>query len=492
MKILLASSEVHPFSKTGGLADMVGAMGKSLAQSGHEVSMVTPLYRGIQKKLPQLRREDYVLDIPMGAERVQGELWSFSPEPNLTIFFVGQPGYYDRPSLYQEGGVDYPDNAARFIFFAKCVAHIARYHPAKPEIVHGHDWQAGLVPMFLHHQERNDGWNGAPASALTIHNLAYQGVFHRSAFGLANLPWSYFTVDRLEFYGGINCLKAGIVFSDMITTVSPRYAREITTEALGCGLDDILRGRQRDLVGILNGVDYSEWRTVDNPLLQGSYSPANPEEKLRQKAALQAEMHLPVDPSVPLFATVSRLAEQKGVDIQIAALEEMLPNPMQFVLLGSGEPKYENAFRRLALRHPGKVSVRIGYDHGLSHRIEAGSDFFLMPSRFEPCGLNQMYSLRYGSIPIVRVTGGLDDSVVDIGENLEKADGIKFNEYTTRALAKAIRKALVLYSDPDLVAHYRRNGVAANFSWESTSREYLAVYQKALQRHAAREGEFFP
>ena len=492
MKILLASSEVHPFSKTGGLADMVGAMGKSLARAGHEVAVISPLYRGVAKKVPELRREDYVLDIPLGDRRVEGELWSFEEEERLTVSFLRQPGYFDRPGLYQENGVDYPDNAERYTFFCKCVAHIARHHPFKPDVVHGHDWQAGLVPVFIHFQEREDGWTGAPATCLTIHNLAYQGVFAKTAFALTNLPWSYFTPQSLEYYGGINFLKAAILFSDMLTTVSPRYAREITTEALGCGLDDLLRKRQADLAGILNGVDYSEWQTLDNPYLLGPYSIETLDEKRKQKEALQLELGLPVDASVPLFGTVTRLAEQKGLDIQIAALEEMLPNPMQFALLGSGEAKYELALRRLALRHPTKVAVRIGYDHGLSHRIEAGSDFFLMPSRFEPCGLNQMYSLRYGAIPIVRVTGGLDDSVVDINESFEKANGIKFQEYSPRALAKAIRKALTLFQNRELMEHFLQNGMAMNFSWEKTSAEYLAVYRRALAMHPSRVALPFP
>jgi starch synthase len=280
----------------------------------------------------------------------------------------------------------------------------------------------------------------------------------------------------------MNCLKAGIVFSDMITTVSPRYAREITTEQYGCGLDGVLRDHSDSLVGILNGVDYSEWNTEDNPFLPFSYTAEQMEGKLAQKKALQAEMGLPIDPAIPLFGTVSRLADQKGIDIQLAALEEMLSANMQFVALGSGDPEFEHALKRLANRYPGKVGVRIGYDHGLAHRIEAGCDFFLMPSKFEPCGLNQMYSLRYGTIPIVRVTGGLDDSVTDISEDVETADGIKFFQYTARALTKAIRKALVLYENEELMAHYRQNGMAADFSWEHTCSEYLKVYQRALEK----------
>ena len=269
-------------------------------------------------------------------------------------------------------------------------------------MVHVHDWQVGLVPLLIQHEALVTGWKSAPATVLTIHNLAYQGLFPYADYQLTNLPNEYFHADGIEFYGQMSCLKAGIVYADIITTVSPRYAREITTEEYGSGLDGVLRGRHDRLVGILNGVDYGEWKTEGNKFLKFGYNAEDFAGKAAQKAALQAEMGLPVVPDVPLFGTVSRLAEQKGIDILISALEEMLSANMQFVLLGSGDPAYERGFRTLAERHPGKVAVKIGYDHGLSHRIEAGIDFFLMPSRFEPCGLNQMYSLRYGTIPIVR------------------------------------------------------------------------------------------
>jgi starch synthase len=343
-----------------------------------------------------------------------------------------------------------------------------------------HDWQTGLVPLLIQHQALTTGWQNAPATVLTIHNLAYQGVFPFSDYSLTNLPNEYFTSAGVEFYGYMNCLKAGIVYADMITTVSPRYAREIMTEEYGCALDGVLRARQDRLAGILNGVDYSEWNTEANPFLKFSYTPHDFSGKAAQKTALQEEMGLPQNAAVPLFGTVTRLADQKGIDIQIAAFEEMLSSPLQFVVLGSGDPDFEQGLRRLAARHPDKVAVTIGYNHGLAHRIEAGCDFFVMPSRFEPCGLNQMYSLRYGTIPIVRVTGGLDDSVTDINEDPDFADGIKFSEYSARALTRAIRKALALYENKELLEHYRQNGMEADFSWENTTREYEQVFRRAI------------
>jgi starch synthase len=475
-RILIASSEVHPYSKTGGLADMVAALAKTMARRGHEVGVVTPLYLGLFEKFPGLVRLDYQLRLPMGEDYVQAEVFTLSPQPGLTLYFVHQPEYYLRSGLYSEAGQDYPDNAPRFLFFAKAVAHLARYLPLRPQVVHLHDWQTGMVPLFLHHQKHHEGWADAPPTILTIHNLAYQGVFAREAFAYTNLPRDYFRPWAAEFHGFLNCLKAGIISADQLTTVSPRYAREITTPEFGCGLDPILRHRQAVLRGILNGVDYEEWRTERNPFLPTSYSARNLAGKRLCKAILQQQMGLPGNPDVPLFGSVTRLADQKGVDIQLGALEEMLAANLQFVLLGSGSQDLERAYVRLARRHPDRVAVRIGYDHALSHRIEAGSDFFLMPSRFEPCGLNQMYSLRYATIPIVRVTGGLDDSVVDIAENRTAANGIKFQEYSPRALAKAIRKALALYGTPKLLEQYRRRAIKADFSWDRTASDYEHLY----------------
>ncbi|HUR47521.1 MAG TPA: glycogen synthase GlgA [Candidatus Saccharimonadales bacterium] len=483
MKILLASSEVHPYSKSGGLADMVGALAKTLGRAGdHTVGLVTPLYKGIRERFPLLHKTDISFPVPLGPRSVSAQVWSHAPSPGLTIYFIEQPEFFERAGLYGENGVDYPDNPERFIFFSKCIAHLARHLPWKPEIVHLHDWQTGLVPVFILHQKLTEGWGTTPHTVFTIHNLAYQGSFPSSTYPLTNLPLDYFNLNGLEFYGQLNCLKAGIVYSDAITTVSPRYAREITTEAYGCALDPVLRLRQESLHGILNGVDYEEWNTEANPNLKHPYSAAVLTGKAQIKAELQAEFGLPIDPNVPLFGNITRLAEQKGVDIQLGALEEMLAANMQFVLLGSGSPDYEKAYAQLVKRYPTKASIRLGFNQALSHRIEAGSDFFLMPSRYEPCGLNQMYSLRYGTVPIVRITGGLDDSVVDINEDTEHANGIKFEEYSVRALAKAIRKALVLYENPELLAHYRQNGMQADFSWERTAQEYRMVYEEAMGR----------
>jgi len=487
MRILLASSEVHPYSKTGGLADMVGALAKALARAGHEVRIVTPLYRDILEKYPQLKREDWQFDLPLGARWIQAELFSLEVEKGLTIYFIQQPEFYFRAGIYLEDDTSYADNDKRFIFFSKCVAHLARYSPWRPDIVHVNDWQTGLVPTLMLHQHHSEGWGNPPPVCLSIHNLAYQGVFPADAFALTNLPLEYFTMDSTEFYGELNCLKAGIVFADVITTVSPRYAREITTEAFGCGLDGLLRRQQKKLFGILNGVDCDEWNPVGDEFLLRPYSAARLAGKTANKLVLQKEMGLPVAADLPLFGTITRLAEQKGVDIQLGALQEMLSTRMQFILLGSGSPAYERGYYELARRFPDKVAVHVGYDEGLAHRIEAGCDFYLMPSRFEPSGLNQMYSLRYGTIPVVRATGGLDDSVVDYTEDASRANGIKFHEFSARALAKAIRKALALYENPALLRRFRQTAMKVDFSWNQTIGEYLKAYEVAKIFSAERD-----
>jgi len=476
MKILLASSEVHPFSKTGGLADMIGALGKAFARSGHEVGIVTPLYRGILDRFPEIRRLDWRIDLPLANWRSRAELWMFAPIQRLRVYFIHQPKYFDRASLYQEHGRDYADNGERFVFFSKCVAHLARYLPWKPDVVHVNDWQTGLVPLLILHQSHKEGWGNPPRTCLTIHNLAYQGIFPRSAYAMTNLPGHYFHTEGAEFYGKMNCLKAGIVHAGTVTTVSPRYAREITTEEFGYGLDGVLRKRRSPVSGILNGVDYDEWNTTHNPHLTHSYSPRDLSGKAMNKETLQRELELPIEPNTPLFGTITRLTDQKGVDIQLGALEEMLQARMQFVLLGSGDSAYERAFQKLAHRFAKKVATRFGYSQRLSHRIEAGCDFYIMPSRFEPCGLNQMYSLRYGTVPIVRAVGGLDDTVMDATHDAVRANGIKFVEYTPRALAKALRKALVIYANPQLFRHYQRNGMAQDFSWDRTIAAYIKAY----------------
>lgn len=483
MRVMLASSEVEPYAKTGGLADMTAALGKYLARAGHEVAMVTPLHRGMPEELAEgVQPFDWSLDLPLGAAVHHGRVLVAHPEPNLTVYFIDAPQFYDRAGLYVDpvSRSDYWDNTERYVFLCKAVVNLARYLPWRPDIVHAHDWHTALVPLLVRHQAWQEGWLDAPKTVLTIHNLAPQGRCGAAQYGLTNLPSYYFHADAAEFWGDFNPMKAGIVFSDAITTVSPTYAREITTPQYGEGLDGLLWRRHAVLSGILNGVDYEQWTTSGNPHLPAAYGPGDLAGKAAAKAAVQAELGLPVDTAVPLFGTITRLQAQKGVDLILAALEEMLPAGLQYVLLGSGRPDYEEAFRALARRHPGQVAVRIGYNGPLSHRIEAACDFYLMPSRFEPCGLNQMYSLRYGTVPVVRATGGLQDSVIDLREDASRADGIKFHEASPAALSRAIRKALALWGEPALLARYRHHGMVKDFSWRRSVGEYEALFHKLL------------
>lgn len=483
MKVLIASSELHPYSKTGGLADMVGALAKYLADAGQDVAVVTPLYQGVRARCPDLKELDWDLDLPLGSRRLTGRIWVARLGRRLKVYFVDQPELFDRRGIYQEDGRDYPDNADRFLFFSKAVVNLARYLPWQPDIVHAHDWQTGFVPLFVLHQRLREGWRNAPATQFTIHNLAYQGQFPAGDYRLANLPWDYFSPEGIEFYGGMNCLKAGLVYANQLTTVSPSYAREITTPEFGCGMDGVLRIRegQGNLVGILNGVDYSEWNTENNPHLRSPYSADALQGKAEEKARLQADLGLEVRPDVPLFGNISRLVDQKGSDLIVGALELLEGRSVQFAQLGTGSKDIERSLLNLAWRRPREVSVTIGYDNTLAHRIEAASDFYVMPSRFEPCGLNQLYSLRYGAVPVVRATGGLADSVVDVREDAARANGIKFNAPTPDALTKGWEKAMALFSETELLGHFRRNGMRADFSWSSTVDHYLALYEGLLR-----------
>lgn len=472
MRILMATSELFPYSKTGGLADMVAGLAGALAQSGHEVRVVTPLYRGVRERFPELKPFDWHCELPMGSKRVAAGVWTTTSADGVLTYFVDASAYFGRPHLYQEDGHSYADNPERFIFFSKCVTHLARYLPWRPDVVHLHDWQVAMVPLLIRHQATHDHWVSPPRTCLTIHNLAYQGTCQREHFQLTNLPLEYFNADGPEFYGSFNPLKAGLHYADCLTTVSPSYAKEITTPEMGAGLDSVLRQRGTALSGILNGVDYAEWNTTRNPHLPHAYSADNLAGKAKNKAELQAALGLPVKPDVPLFASITRLAEQKGMTLLHDVLQTELEKPIQFVLLGEGDPGIEGLCTQLAQQHRDRVAVRIGYDNALAHRIEAGADFFLMPSKYEPCGLNQLYSLRYGTIPVVRATGGLKDSVVDIAQKPKTGTGVKFTDYTMANLAKAIQRAQSLYADKAKMAATVHRAMKADFSWQTSAGKY--------------------
>jgi starch synthase len=477
MRILIVASEAVPFAKTGGLADVIGALPGALARLGHTVDVVIPRYRGIASG----DRIGHVT-VALGSQVGEADIYAVAADGVRTVF-VDRPAYFDRDYVYGASGHDYPDNPERFAFLAHAALEWAAQSEEPYEIVHGHDWQAGLVPVLLQRRFARRAALREAATVFTIHNLAYQGVFEASWLPRLGLGWDLFDVDALEFWGRLSLLKGGIVFSRLITTVSPTYAREIQTPEYGAGFDGILRHRAADLVGILNGIDYDHWDPARDPHLPEPFDASNLTGKAAAKRAVIERAGLPVRPEVlerPLVGLISRLVDQKGFDL-LAALTEELPRlDATFVLLGSGERRYEDLWLGLAARHPERIAARIGFDEPDAHFIEGGSDLFLMPSRFEPCGLNQMYSLRYGTLPLVRATGGLRDTVRNFDPATGYGTGFTFEEYSPQALLGTLRWALSVYEENKPA--WRRMQVAGmqqDFSWDASARDYVAVYERA-------------
>jgi starch synthase len=477
VRLLFASSEVFPLAKTGGLADVSASLPRALAALGHEVWVALPAYKTARAALADPRSLGPVPGLS-GATLVGGRL----PGTELPVVLVDAPSLFERPGgpYGDAAGRDWPDNARRFHGFARALCAIALDRAGlgwRPDLVHCNDWQTGLVPALLSRETPR------PATVFTIHNQAYQGLFDRARFDALDLPEAWWTPDALEFYGGFSFLKAGLVFADQLTTVSPTYARQLLEPEHGCGLDGLLRYRRDDFTGILNGIDEDIWTPATDPYLSSPYDRTTVDAgKRANKVALQREMGLPATEQIPLLGLVGRLVEQKGIDLIAEVIETWRDRPVQWVLLGNGEVRWEERLRKLAADRPEWVAVRIGYDEGLAHRIEAGADFFLMPSRFEPCGLNQMYSQRYGAIPVVHRTGGLADTVVDVlaRHDGEEATGLVFDEPTSAALALALERGLSLYRDPAAWQALRRTAMAGDFSWRRSAEQYLAVYRRAL------------
>lgn len=464
MKVLMVASEVVPFAKTGGLADVLGALPKALSQLGLEVSVLLPRYRGLPPREPFMS-----FQAKLGGKAISGtiELAHDSPIP---IYFTVNEHYYDRPGLYGEGGQDYPDNLERFAFLNQAALALAQ--EIQPEIIHAHDWHTALIPLYL--KTREDLKLSKIKTVYTIHNLAYQGQFDRAGFkvlGLAERP-------ELIAYGKLNLMKGGILFADLLTTVSERYAQEIQMPEYGHGLHEELRSRAGELFGIVHGVDYNEWNPAIDPFIAKRYDWDSLEDKVENKLQLQRINGLLEDPSIPLIGSVARLVEQKGLDLIAASLDEIVGMGAQYVLLGTGDPQFHQIFQRLAERHRGWVGVNLKYSEELAHQIEAGADIFLMPSRFEPCGLNQLYSLRYGTVPVVRATGGLDDTIHDYRE--DKGNGFKFKEYTAKAMLNALHRALDLYQDRKAWRALQARIMQEDHSWTQAAQKYLKLYERLL------------
>ncbi len=472
----MVASEAVPFAKTGGLADVVGSLPRALARLGHHVDVVMPRYRGITAGGIIGR-----ITVPLGHQITHADVYAVIDGGVRTVF-IDQPLYFDRDYLYGTGGHDYPDNPERFAFLARASLEWAAALGQPYDIVHGHDWQAGLVPMFLRRAFGSHPVLGATPSVFTIHNLAYQGVFDTSWLPRLGLGWDLLHMDALEFWGRLSYLKGGIQFSQLITTVSPRYAQEIQTPEYGAGFDGILRHRSGDLVGILNGIDYDHWNPASDPHLPVPFDASNMAGKRAAKQRLLERFGLPVGADTldrPLVGLISRLVDQKGFDL-LADLSDELPRlEATFVLLGTGERRYEDMWLGLAARHPDRVAARIGFDEALSHLIEGGADLFLMPSLFEPCGLNQMYSLRYGTVPLVRATGGLYDTVRNFDRATGAGTGFTFEDASPQALLDTLRWALSVYEDKTAWRRIQAAGMAQDFSWDSSAQEYLRVYQRA-------------
>jgi len=478
MQILMAASEVYPYAKTGGLADVVGSLSQALNRLGVRVAVVLPYYKSIERSRFELKQTGLRISVPLGSHHETAEIWSHDLR-GVSVFLVKCDRYFDRENLYGTPEGDYPDNAERFIFFSRAVLETARAVHLRPDLIHCHDWHTGLVPILLSTFYRADAHFESSATLFTIHNLGYQGIFWHYDWPLTGLPWSLFTDQGAEFFGKINCMKAGLVFSDLLNTVSPRYAREIQTPEFGFGLDGVLRARSGSLFGILNGIDVEEWDPSKDPHLPRTYGFSDLSGKGACKEGLQKELGLPVEGETPILSSITRLTAQKGLDLLLAVFDEIMALGTQFVLLGSGDKEYEDRFKKVAEKYPLQVHVRISYDNRLAHRIEAGSDVFIMPSRYEPCGLNQMMSLRYGTVPLVRATGGLDDSVRSFSPQSGKGNGFKFKPYEATALLTKTRQAVELYPKRPQWHRLMQNGMLGDYSWDVSAKKYLGIYRLA-------------
>ena len=475
MKILFVASEGVPYSKTGGLADVSGALSVALVEAGHELAVLLPKYRGTKTHTVTIPS----LTIPVGDELRFPSIAEGASVSGVRFFFVDDPSYFDRAQLYGEKGSDYHDNAERFTEFSRAAIEFTK-HVWMPDVIHCHDWQTAMVPVLLRTIYAGDpALKGLPV-VFTIHNLGYQGLFLHSTLQRIGLPETLFTVDALEFFGKVNFLKGGLIYSDELTTVSKKYAAEIQTKEYGHGLEGVIRTRAGRLTGILNGVDYSAWSPEADKLIAANYSAHNLDGKRICKKDLLDTFKLPAENMTrPLIGIVSRFVDQKGFDIFAEVAAELMQENLAIIALGSGDPQYEKLFLALAQKFPAKVGVKIAYDNTIAHKIEAGADMFLMPSQYEPCGLNQIYSLRYGTVPVVRATGGLDDTIVQYNPKTGGGTGFKFDAYTGRALLECVRNAIRVFRDAAAWHAIQTIGMAKDFSWKPSAAAYVTVYEHA-------------
>lgn len=496
LRVLVASSEVVGFAKTGGLADVAGALPRALARRGHQVAVVMPYYHAVRKAGIPVEKTGATLPVQLGDRTLASRLLRARlPNSDVPVYLVEHPPFFERDELpghglYQQtmpGGYksDYLDNAERFTFFCRAVLETVPHLGFTPDVLHANDWQTGLAPVYLNEVYRTKSGYRRMRSVFTIHNIAYQGMFGRDVMRITGLPGWLYNHNQLEFHGHMNFLKAGIVFADAVNTVSPTYAREIQTVEYGYGFEGLLTQFRGKLSGIVNGVDYDQWDPATDSHLAANYTAETVAAgKAACKADLQRRFELPQDPDAPVLGVVARLVSQKGIDLVLSAAPGFLDLGCQMVFLGEGDPEFHEQLKAFRAKHPQQVGLYLGFSEAVAHKVEAGSDLFLMPSRYEPCGLNQIYSLKYGTPPVVRATGGLKDTVVNATEeNLAAgtATGFAFDAYTGKALYDTVRWALTLYRDrPEDFQQVVRTAMAQDWSWDRSAAEYEALYRRVM------------
>jgi starch synthase len=482
LRVLFVASEAVPFAKTGGLADVVGTLPQALRELGVEVKVLMPYYGAVKQGKITTRTvaEDLEAPLPHPLNLTFDLLAPAAPDD--ASYFVARDEFFERSQLYGTPKGDYFDNLERFAFFSAAVLPACRALNFQPHVIHCHDWQSSLAPVYLKNLWSAEKILVGTRSLLTIHNLAYQGLFSQDKYPMLGLDWSLFGIDGLEYYGQINLLKGGIIFADAINTVSSTYAQEIQTPEFGYGLEGVLRSRAQVLSGILNGVDYAEWSPDTDPHIPARFTRKDLKGKAADKAALMEAFGLdPAKAQAPILAMISRLADQKGFDLVAQVLPRLMAkSEARVVILGTGEEKYHHWLEQEAPKYPGKLGVKIAFNNQLAHLMEAGADMFLMPSRYEPCGLNQIYSMKYGTIPIARATGGLKDTITQVNPKTGKGTGFLFEEYTDEAFAKAIHTALADFENQKLWAKIMQNAMAQDFSWKVSARAYRDLYRKLL------------
>lgn len=484
IKALFLSSEVVPFAKTGGLADVAGALPGALKNLGVDVRVALPFYRSARSENIQREKILERIEVPLGRTILASSVWETKTKEGVPVYLIEREDMFDRPNLYGNPMGDYYDNLERFSFFCHAALRTLEALTWRPDIVHCNDWQTGLVPALIAGPYRNSPFVGGVPSVFTIHNLGYQGIFPAEKLPLTGLDYSeFFHPDGVEFWGNLSLLKAGIVYSRAITTVSPTYAKEIQTPEFGLGMEGILHHRREVLRGILNGVDYTLWNPATDPHLPENYYPGKMGGKTRCKEVLIEEMGLERRLlKRPLLGMTTRLAAQKGLDLVTEAMHEILALDVGIVILGTGEEHYQKALQRAAAENPGRVAVRIGFDEPLAHKIMAGVDIFLIPSRYEPCGLTQMYAFKYGTVPLVRATGGLEDTVRPFDPVKRQGNGFKFGPHTREAFLECLKEAVAVYEKPELWRILVLNGMREDFSWERSAKQYLDLYLDVMGR----------